>query len=218
MSYGSIDFDFINLTMLKYKDLDNRIKAFVFELDDVIYPERDYLLQVYYLFANFIEFTEGFPSASDLTEFFKTAYTHHGDQGIFDRAKEAFGIEEKYRDNFERLYFTARLPLKLLLFSGILELMQEIVVDRKHLFLVTNGKPEVQLNKIRQIEWNGLEKYLRVYYASEINLKPNPDVLSYIMKDHQLTRKDIMVIGATETDQEFAISSGVDYLAVDEFL
>jgi FMN phosphatase YigB (HAD superfamily) len=110
------------------------------------------------------------------------------------------------------------LPLKLLLFSGILELMQEIVVDRKHLFLVTNGKPEIQLNKIRQIEWNGLEKYLRVYYASEINLKPNPDVLSYIMKDHQLTRKDIMVIGATETDQEFAMSSGVDYLAVDEFL
>lgn len=204
--------------MLKYKDLDTRIKAFVFELDDVIYPEKDYLLQVYYLFANFIEFTEGSPSAQDLTAFFKTAYTHHGDERIFDRAKEAFGIDEKYRANFERLYSTAILPLKLLLFSGILELMQEIVVDRKHLFLVTNGRPEVQLNKIRQFEWNGLEKYLRVYYASEINLKPSPDVLSYIMNDHQLTRKEIMVIGATETDQEFAISSGVDYLTVDEFL
>jgi len=96
--------------------------------------------------------------------------------------------------------------------------MQEIVVDRKQLFLVTNGKPEVQLNKIRHIEWNGLEKYLRVYYASEINLKPNPDVLSYIMNEHQLLRKDIMIIGATEIDQEFATSSGVDFLAVDEFL
>jgi FMN phosphatase YigB (HAD superfamily) len=96
--------------------------------------------------------------------------------------------------------------------------MQEIVVDRKHLFLVTNGKPDVQLNKIRQIEWNGLEKYMRVFYASEINLKPNPDVLSYIISEHQLLRKDIMIIGATEIDQEFAISSGVDYLAVDEFL
>jgi len=204
--------------MLKYKDLDKQIKAFVFELDDVIYPEKDYLLQVYYLFSNFIEFTEGFPDSRDLTAFFKIAYTHHGDEGIFDRAKDAYGIDEKYRDNFERLYSTARLPLKLLLFSGILELMQEIVVDRKQLFLVTNGKPEVQLNKIRQIEWNGLEKYLKVYYASEINLKPNPDVLTYIMGDHQLIRKDMMVIGSTETDQEFAISSGVDYLAVDEFL
>jgi FMN phosphatase YigB (HAD superfamily) len=204
--------------MLKYKDLDDRIKAFVFELDDVIYTEKDYLLQVYYLFANFIEFTEGFPPAQDLTDFFKNTYTHHGDEGIFDRAKEVFGIDEKYRVNFERLYSTALLPLKLLLFSGILELMQQIVVDRKHLFLVTNGKPEIQLNKIRQIEWNGLEKYLRVYYASEINLKPNPEVISYIMKDHKLTRKDIMVIGSTKTDQQFAMSSGVDYLTIDEFL
>jgi len=204
--------------MVKYKDLDKRIKAFVFELDDVIYPEKDYLLQVYYLFANFIEFSEGFPTSQNLTDFLKTAYIHHGDKGIFDKAKEAFGLEEKYRENFERLHYTAILPLKLLLYPQILELMQEIVVDRKQLFLVTNGKPEIQLNKIRQIEWNGLEKYLRVYYASEINLKPNPDVLSYILSVHHLTRKDIMIIGATEIDQEFAISSGVDYLAVDEFL
>ncbi len=137
---------------------------------------------------------------------------------IFDRAKEAFGIDEKYRENFERLQYTAILPLKLLLFSRILELMQEIVIDRKQLFLVTNGKPEVQLNKIKQIEWNGLEKYIRVYYASEINLKPNPDVLSYIIKENQYKRKEILFIGATETDLEFAMSSGFDYLTVDEFL
>jgi len=204
--------------MLKYKDLDSNIKAFVFELDNVIYQEKDYLLQVYYLFSNFIEFVEGYPAASDLTRFFKVAYTHGGEKDIFDRAKEAFGIDEKYRENFERLHYTAILPLKLLLFSEILELMQEIVVDRKQLFLVTNGKPEVQLNKIKQIEWNGLEKYIRVYYASEINLKPNPDVLSYMIKEHQYKRKEILVIGATETDLEFAMSSGVDYLTVDEFL
>jgi FMN phosphatase YigB (HAD superfamily) len=204
--------------MLKYKDLDKGIKAFVFELDDVIYPEKDYLLQVYYLFANFIEFAEGFPNSKNLTEFFKAAYLHHGGKDIFDRAKEAFGIDEKYRDNFDRLHHSAILPLKLLIYPKILELMQEIVVDRKQLFLITNGKPEVQLNKIRQIEWNGLEKYLRVFYASEINPKPNPDVLSYIIDNYQLATKDFMIIGTSEIDQEFAVSTGVDFLAVKEFL
>ena len=204
--------------MLKYQDLDSRIKAYVFELDNVIYPERDYLLQVYYLFSNFIEFSEGYPSAKDLINFFKTTYEHHGDERIFERTKEAFGLDEKYRANFEKLYSTARLPLKLLLFSGVLELMQNIVVDRKLLFLVTNGKPEVQINKIKQIEWNGLENYLKVYYASEINLKPNPDVLTYIMKEHHLCRNELMIIGSSDTDMEFAISSGVDYLTVDKFL
>jgi len=204
--------------MLKYKDLDPRKRAFVFELDDVLYPERDYLLQVYYLFSNFIEFSEAFPTATDLIEFLKKAYLHHGDAGIFDRAKESFGISEKYRENFDRLYHTARLPLKLLLFSNMLTLLQEIVISRKDIFIITNGKPEIQINKIMQTEWNGLEKYLKVYYAQEINPKPESDVLSYISKEHNLLRQDFLIIGATETDKEFAISSGVDYLNVNEFM
>jgi phosphoglycolate phosphatase-like HAD superfamily hydrolase len=204
--------------MLKYIDLDHRKKAFIFELDDVLYPQGDYLLQVYYLFSNFIEFTETFPSAADLIEFFKKAYLNHGDEGIFDRVKEVFGINEKYRDNFDRLYYTARLPVKLLLFSNVLSLLQEIVIDRKDIFIITNGKPEIQINKIMQTEWNGLEKYLKVYYAQEINLKPESDVLSYILKEHNLLRKDLLIIGTTLTDKAFAVSNGVDYLNVSEFM
>lgn len=204
--------------MLRYKDLDPRKRVFVFELDNVLYPEKDYLLQVYYLFSNFIEFTEGFPQATDLTEFFKKAFLHHGDEDIFDRAKEAFGISEKYRENFYRLYHTARLPLKLLLFSNVLTLLQEIVVDRKEIFILTNGKPEIQINKIMQTEWSGLEKYLKVYYSREINQKPEPDVMSYILKEHHLLRQDLLIIGANETDKEFAASSGIDYLNIDEFM
>lgn len=204
--------------MPEYKDLDSRKKVFVFELDNVIYPERDYLLQVYYLFANFIEFTEGVPLSADLTIFFKIAYEHHGAEGIFERAREAFGIDEKYRENFERLHYTAILPLKLLMYKEVLRFLQEIIVDRKQLFLITNGNPEIQLNKIRQLEWNGLEKYLRVFYAQEIKLKPEPDVLTYILNDNNLLRKDVIILGASIIDEEFAATCGVDYINVNEFL
>ncbi len=204
--------------MLEYKDIDHRKKAYVFEMDNVLYPESDYLLQVYYLFSNFIEFSEGRPSSQDLVDFFKTTYQLHGDEGIFDRIKEGLGIEEKYRDNFERLYFSARLPLKLLLYIPVLKLLQEIIVDRKQIFIVTNGKTEIQLNKIRQTEWNGIEKYLKVYFAEEIKLKPEPDILTYIIKEHNLLRKDVVIIGASLIDEEFAISCGIDYIQVSEFL
>ncbi|WP_276346741.1 HAD hydrolase-like protein [Daejeonella sp. JGW-45] len=204
--------------MLQYKDFEPGKKAFVFELDNVLYPERDYLLQVYYLFSNFIEYSEGTPPSADLTAFFKTAYSHHGDEGIFDRAKEAFGLDEKYRVNFERLYYTARLPLKLLLYKEVLQLLQDIVVDRKQVFLITNGTPGIQLNKIRQIEWNGLEQYLKVYYAEEVKLKPEPDVLTYILNEQGLQRRDVVIVGATTIDEEFAAACGIDYLNVDEFL
>lgn len=209
---------YLLLQMLTYVDLDSKKKGYAFELDNVLYPEKDYLLQVYYLFANFIEFTETIPTAEELTSFFKTAYELHGSKKLFDRAQDAFGIQEKYRSNFEKLHLTAKLPLKLLMFDQMLSLLQQIVVDRKQLFLVAHGNPVEQLNKIRQIEWNGLEKYLRVYFAEEIKVETNKDVLEYILEKHDLKRKDVLMVGATKKDKDIATSNGVDYIKVDQFL
>lgn len=203
--------------MISYKDLDPKKKAFILDLDNVLFPERDYLLQVYYLFSNFMEFSTGMPG-KDMSEFFAKAYDHHGPAGIFDKAQEAFGIEEKYRENFERLHHTAVLPLKLLMYKEILSLLQEIVVDRKQIFLVTNGRPEVQLNKLRQVEWNNLEKYIRVYYAMELKPKPETDVFTYILTEHRLSRRDLLIIGREEVDEEFAQNCGVDFMNVGEFI
>lgn len=200
--------------MLAYKDIDPNKKAFIFELDNVLYPEKDYLLQVYYLFASFIEYLETVPSASELTAFMKKVYENHGSERMFDKVKEAFDINEKYRDNFERLHLTARLPLKLLLFQSMLTLLQDIVVDRKQLFIVTNGNPEQQLNKIKQLEWRGLEDYLVIYFADEIAPKPDTGVLDLILSKYNLSRRDLVIIGNTNEDEEFSQSSGIDYIYV----
>ena len=104
------------------------------------------------------------------------------------------------------------------MYTEVLKLIQEIIIDRKQIFIITNGRPEIQLNKIRQLEWNGLEHYLKVFYAEEIKLKPEPDVLSYIVNNNNLLRKDVIIIGASVVDEEFAACCGTDYINVDEFL
>ncbi|MDB5121658.1 MAG: haloacid dehalogenase [Sphingobacteriales bacterium] len=204
--------------MLTYGDLNPAKKAFIFELDNVLFPERDYLLQVYYLFANFIEFTETVPTGIELTNFLKNVYENHGANAIFDKSKEVFNLDEKYRKNFDLLHYTARLPLKLIMYENMLSLLQQIVVDRKQLFLITNGNPEVQLNKIRQAEWHGLDKYLTVYFADEIKPKPESDVFDFVIDKHGLSRKDVLIVGANATDETFAENSGADYLPVSDFL
>ena len=203
--------------MLTYSNIDPAKKGFIFELDNVLYPEREYLLQVYYLFANFIEFTETVPTSKELIDFLKTAYETHGSTGLFERASEMFGIDQKYKENFDKLHYTARLPLKLVLYKSMLALLQEMVVDRKQIFLVTNGKPEVQLNKIKQTEWNGLESYLTVYFAEEIKSKPETDVLELILNKHQLLRKELVIIGNSDIDREFALAAGVDFINSSDF-
>ena len=198
--------------MIAYSEIDPKKKAFIFELDNVLFPKKDYLLQVYYLFASFLEYTEAFPPAADLTSFFKKAYENHGEDLIFDKAKEVFGFDEKYRENFLRLHIEARLPLKLLLFQEALTLLQEIVVDRKEIFILTSGNPAQQLNKIRQTDWNGLENYLRVYFSDEIAPKPSSQSIKYILEQHNFQHEDILVFGTSATDADFARNAGVDYL------
>ena len=203
---------------MNYADIDPAKKAFIFELDDVLYPKKDYDLQVYYLFAAFLEFQEAFPPANDLVTFLKKAYENQGPGRIFEKAQEVFGFDAKYKENFERLHREARLPLKLLLFQNVLTLLQEMVVDRKQLFIVTSGNPEQQLNKIKQTEWHGLEKYLKAYFADEIRPKPDIDVLEYLMRENSLKPTDIMLLGNESIDKEFAEAAEIDYLAIQHFI
>ncbi|MFI5137231.1 MAG: HAD family hydrolase [Sphingobacteriales bacterium] len=202
---------------MKYADIDKRKKAFIFELDNVIYPEKDYLFQVYYIFASLLEYTE-LIDAKETTNLMVNTYNAEGNDRVFDRLKEKLNIDEKFRDNLNNLLITAKLPLKLLVYKNILNLLQDIVIDRKKVFIVTNGNPEQQLNKIKQTEWHGLEPYLTAYFAEETFAKPEPDAIELLIKDHNLQRRDILMLENSENDRLCAETCGIDYINVQEFL
>lgn len=203
--------------IFRYADLDPHKKAFVFELDNVLFPAQDYLFQVYYLFAAFVEHTEQWKSKEMIGHMIE-AYQKNGESAVFDAVKTAFSLEPKYQENFDRLLLTARLPLKLLLYQQMLELLQQIVVDRKQIFILTNGNPQQQLNKIKQVDWNGLEPYLTCYFAEETKPKPEPDALHQILAKHQLQRRDLIMVGNHEADELCAQAAGVDYANLLDFI
>ena len=175
-------------------------EAVIFELDDVLFPGKDYLLQVYYLFAQFIEYTEQKDAATTLT-FLQAEFNQNGVDELFDKTAAQFGIDPKYKHNFELLHQNARLPLKLLLYQTMLDLMQELVVNRKKIYIVTAGNPEQQLNKIKQTEWNGLEQYLTVYFTDELKLQKS-EIFQNILNDNNLLADDVLVIGANNFDEQ----------------
>jgi FMN phosphatase YigB (HAD superfamily) len=202
---------------MKYSDIDSRKTAFIFELDNVLYPEKDYLFQVYYLFASLLEYTE-LIDAKQTTNILTNAYITEGKDFVFDCLRKELNISEKFRYNLDNLLLTAKLPLKLLLYSNMLTLLQDIVVDRKKIFIVTNGNPEQQLNKIKQTEWHGLEKYLTCYFAEETMAKPEPYVIDQLLSEHNLQRRDVMMIESSEIDRLCAEACGIDFMNVSNFL
>jgi FMN phosphatase YigB (HAD superfamily) len=186
-------------------------EAFIFDLDNVIIPERDFLLQVYYLFAQFMEYSEQL-NAQELIDYMKIEYETAGSVGIFEKTAARFEIPDLYKENFELLHRNAKLPLKLLLYAPMMQFMQNLLVNGKQMFLLVSGDPERQLNKIRQVEWGGLEQHLRVYFAEEIAPKPSSESLEFVIERHHLQRNKTLVVGLSLEDEQMAEAAGIKYI------
>lgn len=200
--------------MLKFDEINPSKNAVIFELDDVLIPKKDYDLQVYYLFANFIEYLETFPPAQDMISFIAKRYELHGNLAMFSEIASTFGIDKKYAENLSLLFKTAKLPLKLLLFKESLDLLQELVVNRKQVFILTAGTPEQQLNKIKQTEWNGLDKYLKVYFKDEFEGLSADSALLFLLKENGLNKEEVVFIGKGEPYHSITKLAGVDFLSI----
>jgi FMN phosphatase YigB (HAD superfamily) len=192
-------------------------KAFVFDLDNTLYPEKDFLYQVYYMIGQFIEYQETHEH-DKVTRFLVDEFEQHGRTRLFDKLIDRFMLKPEYMENFLRLLRTARLPLKLLLFPQMELLLNELVKEGKQLYILTNGTPEQQFNKVMQVEWKGLQHHIKCYFSNEIKPKPAPDSLLKLMEDQGLELQELVFIGDGEEDRLCAGAAGVDYLDVQALL
>ncbi len=158
----------LNFKLLHIMMFPEEKKVYVFELDDVVFPKKDYLLQVYYLFANFIEFTETVPAQADLVQFMKNHLEHQGENLLFEHAQQTFGFDQKYKENFERLHVNAILPLRLHLFDHINTLFRQLKAADKHVCILTKGNPLEQLNKVKFVDWGEYGDDIKVYFKDEL--------------------------------------------------
>ncbi len=185
-------------------------QAVIFELDDVLFPEKDYLLQVYYLFAQFIEYAEQ-KEAQPILAFMRSEFEQTGSDWLFEKTAANFKIDQKYQYNFDLLHQNARLPLKLLLFQKMLIFLQELVVNRIKIFIVTSGDPLQQLNKIKQTEWNGLEQYLTVFFADELK-QSKAEIFQNMLSSSNLSGEHVLVVGANKFDADQSKLSNLPYI------
>ncbi|MEJ5963216.1 haloacid dehalogenase [Pedobacter immunditicola] len=188
--------------------------AFIFGFDNVLYPEKDFFLQVYYLFGQFVEYSEQ-TDAKAILNFMQQTYAEQGHEGIFEKTASHFDIPEKYKLNFDLLQRNVKLPLKLLLFEPCLNFLKAIVAESKPIFLLVPGTPEAQLNKIRQVDWQGLEQYLTVYFSEEIDAGSGDQGLSYLVDNNQLKGKNLLLVHGEDHAAVTVPDATLNYLSVD---
>lgn len=170
--------------------------VYTFEIDDVLYPKRDYLLQVYYLFSNFVEFTEAQVMGADIVAFMKEVYEAEGEKEVVNKTLAHFNLPTTYLENYERLKANAHLPLKLFLKKETKELLDTLFKHGKQVAILTDGNPVEQLNKLKHIDWEELSPYsrsLRVFFNDELNFR-NIVPIKYIAEQYGVEEDEILSV------------------------
>jgi FMN phosphatase YigB (HAD superfamily) len=181
---------------MKVEDIVLDKQLYAFELDDILFPRQDYLLQVYYLFGSFYEFTEGTTKASELANFMKKVYQFHGEEKVFDTAKEVFGIDEKYRENLERLQANAQIPLRLEIYPDKLSLLKQLFESEKNIAILTKGNPVEQINKLKFLDWGELAPFkhqVRVFFVDELRYQ-KIEIIPYLAGEYNISEDNILLI------------------------
>jgi HAD superfamily hydrolase (TIGR01549 family) len=99
--------------------------------------------------------------------------------------------------------------------TSVLKLLRK---TQKSLFIVTNGTPKQQRNKVKCIDWCDLEKDIEFIFANEIYPKPNKLLFDYIEGKFCVNRKKAIYIGDSNTDREFANNSNINFKYMKDFI
>lgn len=170
-----------------------RIHAVIFDLDNVLYDERDYLRAVYHNIAAFlsrhysIDKQEIYHRLTKECKLKTTMYSY-----LFNDLLDSLGIDQMVLPNLLRIYADTKTRLRL---RTSAEMMLSSLKKRNvKLGLLTNGIAEAQANKVKLL---GIEEYFdAIVYASQLGeAKPNQGVYTVILRELDTEPRYTLCIG-----------------------
>jgi HAD superfamily hydrolase (TIGR01549 family) len=187
---------------------------FIFDLDNTIYNEEDYLFQAYSEIAErFAGITTG-KSKQRLLKTIMSIYRKDGRVKLFDRFLERAGLDETYLSECLEILRNFTPAKRIKIYRKTEKVLRMLVKRNKQIFVLTNGNPAQQRNKIKSVDWKGLDMSITFILADEIEPKPSPAGIEYILKQTNTPKEQVIFIGDSETDRECASRGGIRFLNI----
>jgi len=187
---------------------------FIFDLDNTIYKEEDYLFQAYKAIA--AKFAEILPdqSKNELFRILKDLYLKEGREKLFDKFLKIVCLDNSYLPDCLKILrsFVPEKPIEIN--KKVKKVLTSLKRLGKSVFILTNGNIVQQKNKIKHIRWDGLDKQIGFVFANEIEPKPSPAGVYHILKITGIQVEKTILIGDSDIDQACAQNSGIQYLDV----
>jgi HAD superfamily hydrolase (TIGR01549 family) len=202
---------------LEYKGWFDGRKAVIFDLDGTLYNERDYLYAAWLGIGKDLEKKYNI-SETRVYRFLENEFILHGHTVLFDKLIAAFELPPAYLPHALEILRNIEITNKIACYPEMIECLEWLISDGRQLFIVTNGNPVQQKNKIKNIEFGTLLNHIEVIYANEIAPKPDPAVFLLLQKKHNLLKPEVLMVGDSSTDESFSQAAGIDFIHVSKIL
>jgi putative hydrolase of the HAD superfamily len=188
------------------------IQAIIFDLDDTLYPEKDFIESGYRCVARHITscwdycFDEVFSSMM-------IAFNSSGREAVFPNLLLQFPEIMLSLNEFVQIYRNHNPVINL--FPGYRELLRDLS-GKYQLGLITDGLPEVQKKKVKALDLDAIIG--KIIYSWEYGAerqKPHPHSFSTMLEFLQLAPQNVLFVGDNpDKDGKGAKNAGMLYLQI----
>ena len=189
----------------------------IFDLDGTLYDEQLYLNAAYKTIAAYLSERHHL-DMTELEDFLISGFESGGRSGLFDRLCSRFEIPESEISDMLILMRTVDVDGTLDLYPQMQELLRSLIAAHKPVFIITNGTAEQQQNKVKSINWQGLDQHIEIVFANTIQPKPDRAAFDYLVEKFNLVPNKTVFIGDTQTDIDFAKNAGIDFIHAHDIL
>lgn len=196
-------------------DLFQKYKALIFDLDNTLYDEKDYLFPVYHVISELAARKDKI-EALLAEQYLKREFITNGRKDLFNKFISHFKLRYCSVEDFLQILRTNRPEKKMQLYKSAATTLQSMSDLKKQIFILTNGNPEQQRNKVAMIDWQGIDQKIQFIYANETEKKPSPLEINRIILKCNLSKKDIVFIGDSMEDRQCALNAGIAFRQVME--
>lgn len=185
------------------------VRHVIFDLDDTLYPEADYLLSAYRCFA---EHYAPSGQVDNLNTYLCTEYLAGRRSCLFGRAVTQFGLETGLERFLQILRYEAAPPLKL--YPGAGALLDHLHAQDLLVSIATNGNPDQQRRKLMLLGKADLPNNLPIMLCDLVQRKPAPQCLLALLQQTKQSASNSVMIGDNSTDQQAAQAAGIAFIDI----
>ena len=179
----------------------------IFDLDDTLIYEKDYLFAAYLNIAETLGNSE--EEVMNMYSYLRNNFVLGNRSRLFNDFINEFGLPNSHLNIMIQLLRSVKINGGLQITVEGKQILQILKLKKREYSIITNGNPIQQANKINQIQWGEYPRPSLVVYANEFEPKPSP--ISFYMVQCNKGGKALYV-GDSEVDKEFANNAGMFFI------